>query len=98
MTEAEPEEAPDLEGPDPRTWMSIDKIWQPTEDVLAADKMLKLLSGEIAQNGMSGHYEEARSLVRKIASTAREQLALAILDAYGALAPEDESPAEKPAA
>lgn len=90
------EQAPDLEGPDPRTWRGNEKIWRPAEDVLAADEMLRLLNGEIAQDGMSGQYEEARSLVRKIAATAREHLAIAVLEAYGALAlPEDEGAAEE---
>jgi hypothetical protein len=98
--QAEEEAPPDLEGPDPRTWRGSEKIWHPAEDFLAADEMLRLLSGEIAQDGMSGHYEEARALVRKIAATAREHLALAILEAYGALVlPEDEAPGrESPAA
>lgn len=93
------EAPPDLEGPDPRTWRGSEKIWHPAEDVLAADEMLRLLSGEIAQDGMSGHYEEARALVCKIAATAREHLALALLEAYGALVlPGDEgAPGESPA-
>jgi hypothetical protein len=90
VTDDAREEIPDLDGPDPRTWRGKDNIWHPAEDVLAADEMLRLLSGEIAQDGMSGHYEEARALVRTIAATAREQLALALLDAYGALAPDEE--------
>lgn len=90
MTDGAPEEIPDLEGPDPRTWRGNDKIWHPAEDVLAADEMLRILSGEIAQDGMSGHYEDARQLVRTIAATAREQLSVALLDAYGALVPDEE--------
>jgi hypothetical protein len=85
VTDDAQEEIPDLDGPDPRTWRGKDDIWHPAEDVLAADEMLRILSGEIAQADMSGHYEEARALVRKIAATAREQLALALLDAYGAV-------------
>jgi hypothetical protein len=91
VTDEKPEEIPDLDGPDPRTWRGNDKIWRPAEDVLAADEMLKLLNGEIAQDGMSGQYEEARSLVRTIAATAREHLSVALLDAYGALVPGDEA-------
>lgn len=98
MTDAAQEEIPDLDGPDPRTWRGKDDIWHPAENVLAADEMLRILSGEVAQDGMSGHYEDARSLVRTIAATAREQLALALLDAYGALVHDDEAPAEKPPA
>jgi hypothetical protein len=101
MTDAPPEEIPDLDGPDPHTWRGNEKIHLHAEDVRAADDMLKLLSGEIAQDGMSGHFEEARSLVRMIARTAREQLALALLDAYGIalddegnpVAPEEAAPA-----
>jgi hypothetical protein len=96
--EEEEEEVPDLDGPDPRTWRGNDKIWHPAEDVLAADEMLRILSGETAQDGMSGQYEEARALMRTIAATAREQLSLALLDAYGALVPEDEAQPEKPPA
>jgi hypothetical protein len=92
----EEEEVPDLDGPDPRTWRGNDKIWHPAEDVLAADEMLRILSGETAQDGMSGHYEEARALIRTIVATAREQLSVALLDAYGALVlPDDEAPAEE---
>jgi hypothetical protein len=97
VTDEKPEEeVPDLEGPDPRMWRGDEKIWWPAQNVLAADEMLKLLSGEIAQDGMSGRYEEARALVRTIAATAREQLSVALLDAYGALVqPEDDAPAEE---
>jgi hypothetical protein len=95
VTEDAREEIPDLDGPDPRTWRGNDKIWHPAENVLAADQMLALLNGEIAQDGMSQQYEEARALVRTIAATAREHLAFVILDAYGALAPDDDTPAEK---
>jgi hypothetical protein len=96
VTDDAQEEIPDLDGPDPRTWRGKDDIWHPAEDVLAADEMLRILSGEVAQDGMSGHYEDARQLVRKIASTAREQLALALLDAYGALAPDEEEELASP--
>lgn len=96
MTGEDAEEVPDLDGPDPRTWRGIEEIWHPAQNVTAADEMLMILSGEIAQDGMSGQYEDARQLVRKIAATAREQLAVAILDAYGALPPpEEETPAEE---
>jgi len=98
VTGEEPEEVPDLEGPDPRTWRGSPKIWHPAEDVLAADEMLRILSGDTPQAGMSGRYEEARSLVRTIAATAREHLSVALLDAYGALVPEDEAPEGKPPA
>jgi hypothetical protein len=92
----EEEPAPELDGPDPRTWRGSYEIWRLAEDVIAADEMLRILSGEIAQDGMSGQYEDARQLVRKIAATAREQLAVVILDAYGALPPpEEETPAEE---
>jgi hypothetical protein len=88
VTDEKPEEepAPELDGPDPRTWRGSEKIWNPAQDVLAADEMLRILSGEIAQDGMSGQYEDARLLVRTIAATAREHLALALLEAYGAVA------------
>jgi hypothetical protein len=98
VTDEAPGEIPDLEGPDPRTWRGSDKIWHPAEDVLAADEMLRILSGEIAQDGMSSRYEDARQLVRTIAATAREHLSVALLDAYGALVPEDETQPEKPPA
>jgi len=93
VTDEKPEEepVPDLDGPDPRTWRGDHRIWQAAEDVLAADEMLRILSGETAQSGMSGHYEEARALIRTIAATAREQLSVALLDAYGALVPEGEA-------
>lgn len=95
MTDAPAEdEIPDLDGPDPHKWRGNEKIHLPAEDVRAADEMLRVLSGEVAQDGMSRHYEEARSLLRKVASTAREALALALLDAYGVVLDDEGNPVE----
>jgi hypothetical protein len=83
------EETPVFDGPDPRTWPGKDDIWRHAEDVRVADEVLDLLSGKVAQDGMSRAYEEARALVRHLASVSRENLAAALLDAYEVEVPEE---------
>lgn len=72
-----------LEGPDPRAWPGREDVWGPVADLRVIDQVAGLLKGEVAMDGMSGAYDEARRFLRVLRAEACEQLSLAILSAYG---------------
>jgi hypothetical protein len=85
------EEIPVWKGPDPRLWqLEPAGLWDRVLDVRAADEMVRAITGEGPQSGMSPAWIEACALARKIAADAREHLAGAFLDAYGVTLPEEE--------
>jgi hypothetical protein len=94
--DAEEEEPPPLDVPDPHQWPSITTLWAAVQDVRVAEEVLETLSGKTPQAAMSQEYREALSFVAKIVATCRENLAAQLLHDIGGFPYED--PEQEPAA
>lgn len=82
------EEAPVLEGPDPRDWeRQAPEMWGLVLDIEALDRILAAMNGPAPQDSGPA-YEEARLFLRHSGQQLRGMLGVMILQTYGVPLPE----------
>ena len=86
--EREDDDAQVLDGPDPRTWPTIDALWDRVLDIRAIDELMTVLSGASPRETSDPAYQEARRFLVTAAGQQCEELARVLLSMYGVRAGE----------